>query len=298
MKHPDMFVTLTDDYTQGKTISISQTDIGPLVIGGTGRVGRMLAALWPQDMPRPLWQRRAGAAPLQDDDIIWDILATAPPALPHPISAVIVLAGVTHGTPEALQQNTQLAQTGRTLAQKHGVKTLIASSQAVYGRDINALSETDIPHPATPYGQAKWDMEQAVKTHPDVTCLRIGNVAGCDGLFQAMARGPMKIDQFPNGQSPKRMMIGPRDLARTLAHLSAIQNRLPTALNIASPALVAMSAMADAAGATWDWKPAPDDALPILEMDVSALLTHLALPSVTAQDLVAQARAGGWRPTP
>lgn len=291
-------MTSIDAYTQGKTISISQTDIGPLVIGGTGRVGRMLAALWPQDMPRPLWQRRAGAAPVQDDDIIWDILTTAPPALPYPISAVIVLAGVTHGTPEALQQNTQLAQTGRTLARKHGVQTLVASSQAVYGRDINALSETDIPHPATPYGQAKWDMEQAVKTHPDVTCLRIGNVAGCDGLFQAMARGPVKIDQFPNGQSPKRMMIGPGDLARTLAHFSTIQNPLPPVLNIASPGLVAMSAIADEAGVTWDWQTAPEDALPALEMDLSTLLAHIPLRTATAQNLVAQARTGGWSPAP
>jgi len=257
----------------------------------------MLAALWPQDMPRPLWQRRAGAAAVQDDDVIWDILETAPPALSRPVTAVIVLAGVTHGTPEALQQNTRLAQAGSALARTLGVKTLIASSQAVYGRQKGALLETDFPDPVHPYGQAKWDMECAVRDQPDVTCLRIGNVAGCDGLFQAMARGPIQIDQFPDGQSPRRMMIGVRDLACTLAALSATNTPLPTALNVASPGLLAMSDMADAAGAAWGWKPAPQDALRVLEMDISALLAHIALPRATAKDIVTQARAGGWEPT-
>ena len=290
-----MFIAHIDAYTQGKAISISQTHNGPLVLGGTGRVGRMLAALWPQDMPKPLWQRR-DAADAQGSDLIWDILETAPPTLPRPVNAVIVLAGVTGGAPEALQQNTQLAQAGCALAHQLGVKALIASSQAVYGRQEGALLETDLPHPATPYGQAKWDMEQAVQGQFDVTCLRMGNVAGCDGLFQAMARGPIQIDQFPDGQSPRRMMIGARDLARTLAALSATNTPLPTALNVASPGLLAMSEMADAAGATWGWKPAPQDALRVLEMDVSALSAYIALPRATAKDIVTQARAGGWRP--
>lgn len=293
-----MFIAYIDAYTQGKTISISQTHNGPLLLGGTGRVGRMLAALWPHDMPAPLWQRRASAAAVQDDDLIWDILETAPPALPRAVSAVIVLAGITSGTPEAMQQNTHLAQTGSTLARMLGVKALIASSQAVYGRQEGALLETDLAHPATPYGQAKRNMEQAVSDQAHVTCLRIGNVAGCDGLFQAMARGPVKIDQFRDGQSPRRMMIGPRDLARTLASLSVSDRPLPAVLNVASPDLVAMSAMAAAAGVAWEWKPAPQDALPVLEMDVRALLTYVPLPRATARNIVAQARAGGWEPTP
>lgn len=299
MWHPSIFIVHTDDYTQGKAISISQIhngQYGPLLLGGTGCVGRMLATLWPQDMPAPLWQRRTGAAALQDDDIIWDILETAAPALPRPVSAVIVLAGVLGGAPEALQQNTPLAKAGCALAAKLGVKTLLASSQAVYGRQKGAMLETASPVPATPYGQAKWNMEQAVSGQADVTCLRIGNVAGCDGLFTAMARGPVQIDQFSDGQGPRRMMIGPRDFARTLASLSATPSPLPAALNIASPGLVAMSAMAEDAGVAWAWKPAPPDALAVLEMDVSALLRHITLSPATAQDIVSQARAGGWKP--
>lgn len=256
----------------------------------------MLAALWPTDMPAPLWQRRADAALIRANDLVWDLLSELSIDIPHPVSAVIVLAGVTNGTIEALQQNTALAQAGCRLAQKLGVKTLVASSQAVYGRQTGVLRETDMPAPATPYGQAKWDMEQSISEFTNVTRLRIGNVAGCDGLFQAMGRGPVQIDQFADGQGPRRMMIGPHDLAQVLATLSQTRVALPHVLNIARPNLVTMDAMADEAGAAWQWQLAPDTALPVLAMDVCALSEHLAMPAATATDMVAQARAGGWRP--
>ena len=253
----------------------------------------MLARLWPKEMAAPLWQRRTGAAPIKSDDLVWSILSEADVTLPHPVSAVIVLAGVAQGTAEDLRLNTTLAQAGCRLAQRLGVKALVASSQAVYGRQTGALRETDTPTPATPYGQAKRDMEQAISGRADVTCLRIGNVAGCDGLFQAMARGPVKIDQFADGQGPRRMMIGPRDLGCVLASMSQTQIALPKVLNIARPDLVAMNRVAQEAGVPWQWQPAPDSALPVLMMDVAALGAHIHLPSATATDMVAQARAGG-----
>lgn len=272
--------------------------LGPLIIGGSGRVGRMLAALWPHGQTTALWQRRVAAAPIGNHDVIWDPLATATPDMPRPINAVIVLAGVTHGTPDNLAQNTALAQAGCALGARLGVKTLIASSQAVYGRATDVMSEADTPAPATPYGQAKLDMEHSVSNCTGVTCLRIGNVAGCDGLFQAMGRGPIPLDQFDDGQGPRRMMIGPRDLADVLAHLSGYQHPLPKILNIASPALIAMQDLADAAGTVWEWQPAPATALPVLAMDMGALATVMPPPTTTATDLVAQARDGGWTPAP
>lgn len=290
-----------NDDKQGKPISTSQTHISPprpLILGGTGRVGRMLAKLWPKDRATPLWQRRVGAGEVRADDLIWDILTKSLPGVPDPISAVIVLAGVTHGPVADLQHNTALAQAGVALAHQLGVKTLVASSQAVYGRQTGALRETDTPAPVTPYGQAKWDMEQAVGNNENITCLRIGNVAGCGGLFQAMARGPIQIDQFLDGQGPRRMMIGPRDLADVLATLSAAKSTLPKVLNVANPHLIGMDAMADAASVTWHWQPAPNTALPVLAMDVAALCNHIALPGATAADMIAQARAGGWKPAP
>lgn len=255
----------------------------------------MLAALWPEDAPAPVWQRRPEAPALRHDDMIWDILEHEPPAIAQQITAVVVLAGVTAGSVADLAQNTALAQAGCALARKLGIKALVVSSQAVYGRATGALGEDITPQPATPYGQAKWEMEQAVRA-AGVTCLRIGNVAGCDGLFAAMARGPLTLDQFPDGQSPRRMMIGPRDLASVLACLSALDQPLPQLLNVANPGLLAMNALADAAGVSWTWQPAPAQALPVLEMDVSALLHHVNLTMARAPDMVAQARAGGWSP--
>ena len=252
----------------------------------------MLARLWP-DHSAAVWQRRGGAGPIGDDDLIWDIVSDPAPQLPTPVSAVIVLAGVTHG-PE-LSQNTPLAQAGCALAAQLGVRTLVASSQAVYGRQSGALSQADPVNPVTPYGQAKYDMEQAVAHLSDVTCLRIGNVAGADGLFKAMGRGPIRLDQFADGRAPQRMMIGPRDLAHVLTILSQATGPLPQILNVARPGLIGMDALADAARAAWDWQPAPETALPELEMDVRALTDLVPLAPPTAADLVAQARAGGWQ---
>ena len=254
----------------------------------------MLAALWPRDQAPALWQRRAKADPIHADDLIWDILDTPAPDLPRPVCAVIVLAGVTNGAAQDLLQNTALAEAGCALGALLGVRTFLASSQAVYGRKTGVLTETCAPTPATPYGQAKWGMEQAVGEIDAVTCLRIGNVAGCDELFKAMARGPIRINQFCDGAGPRRMMIGPHDLAHVLAALSGSHIALPKVLNIARPGLIAMQSLADAAGVVWNWQPAPDTTLPVLAMDVSALGAYITLPAATAADLVAQARAGGW----
>ena len=168
----------------------------------------MLAALWPRDQAPALLQRRAKADPIHADDLIWDILDTPAPELPRPVCAVIVLAGVTNGAAQDLLQNTALAEAGCALGALLGVRTFLASSQAVYGRKTGVLTETCAPTPATPYGQAKWSMEQAVGDLDPVTCLRIGNVAGCDGLFKAMARGPIRLDQFCDGAGPRRTMMG------------------------------------------------------------------------------------------
>lgn len=252
----------------------------------------MLARLWPQDN-RTVWQRRATAPPIGASDLIWDILEGPAPVIGQPVSAVIVLAGVTRG--DGLHLNTGLAQAGCNLAQRLGVRAVVASSQAVYGRAAGRLSETDVAVPATPYGQAKHEMEQAISHLPDVTCLRIGNVAGADGMFSAMAQGPVRLDQFADGRAPQRMMIGPRDLAAVLVGLCQTQQPLPKILNTARPNLIGMDDLAQATGVQWSWQPAPDTALPELAMDVSALMDIVPLPPTTATDLMVQARDGGWQ---
>jgi hypothetical protein len=85
-------------------------------------------------------------------------------------------------------------------------------------------------------------------------------------------------------------------LARVLVALLAHQGPLPPVLNVASPNPLAMADVLDAAGVAFDWTPAPPTALHRLALDTAALGRIVALPAITAADLVAEARAGGWTP--
>lgn len=236
-----------------------------LVLGSTGRVGRALRAAWPADVA-VLWQTRHHSRDAAC--VTWDVLNTPAPALPT-LRAVVVLAGVTSGPDMAL--NTDIAVAAAAL----GVPVLLASTQAVYGRPASCATEMTPPAPTTDYGRAKLAMEQAVAHHPHVTCLRLANVLGCDGLADAMKRGPVALDQFADGQGPRRMMITPAALAHTICALLASVRPLPPVLNVAQPDLVAMQAVLTAAGASWHWRPAPVDALAQLEMDVRLLQQYV-----------------------
>ena len=275
---------------------------GPiLILGGTGRVGQAMArsTLWGQ---RGLWQYRPGRRPPLGPDgqalpgLEWDLASPPPlPHLPKDIAAVILLAGVTGHDPAALQANTTLALTACDLAEAAGIpRVLIASSQAVYGAASGAVTEDAACHPANPYGQAKLAMEAAVAGRPGVTCLRLGNVAGADMLFRMAAQGPVTLDRFADGQSPRRALIGPVTLARILQRLADPALDLPALLNIAHPGLVAMADLLQAAGLPFAWRPAPATALPELALDVRRLCALYPLPPACAQTLLAEARQGGW----
>jgi len=84
---------------------------GPLILGASSRVGRMLHRLWQQGAldfgGTPLWQYRHDAPGQADHKIIWDMLAdTAPDIAP---SGVICLAGATFGPDLALSRDLALA---------------------------------------------------------------------------------------------------------------------------------------------------------------------------------------------
>lgn len=236
-----------------------------LVLGSTGRVGWALRAVWPADVP-VLWQTRHRADGL--DTVTWDMLNAPPPALPE-LTGVVALAGVAAG-PD-LSQNTSLAIAAAAL----DAPILLASSQAIYGTPYGPASETTKPAPVTDYGHAKWAMERAIAQHPHVTRLRIGNVVGCDGVSLAMARGPVALDRFADGQGPRRMMITPDVLARVICTLLASPAPLPPVINIAQPGLVPMQDVLTDAGAAWHWRPAPANALAALEMDVTLLQQYV-----------------------
>lgn len=268
---------------------------GPLILGATGKVGTALSWLNLDGFGDVMWQCRDAsqatnfAGPL----VAWDILQDPMPAL-RP-SAVIALAGVTSGDADGLAQNTALALAACDLATRAGgVRVLLMSSQAVYGPQSGALSEHSPCRPNTPYGQAKLEMEQAVARYPNVTCLRVGNVMGCDAISGAMARGCVTLDRFADGQSPRRAMIGPVTFGHVLQGLLAYPDALPPVLNLAQVGMVAMADVLEAAGVSWIWQDAPPHVLPALDLDVSRLAGLVPLPKGDAVDLVAQARLAGW----
>jgi hypothetical protein len=242
-----------------------------------------LARVWPINAPSPVWQTRDGAG----GTLAWDILNAPPPPLPA-FGGVIVLAGVTQGTAAELDLNTPLAQAGADLAAARGVPVLLASTQAVYGVQPGLLSEAVPPDPRNAYSHAKLAMERAVAA-PHVTSLRIGNVAGCDALTAAVACGAVTLDRFEDGQGPRRAMIGPADLAHVLLALLAAPTR-PAVLNVARPGLVAMADMLNVAGIRFDWRPAPQGALPELALDVTLLQGICPLPTADATAMVQQGR--------
>lgn len=283
------------------TASPSQT--GPLILGGTGRVGRALRKLalgghWPEGL-FALWHGRRG-------DYAWDMQETAPP-LPErhegPPHGLILLAGVTAGSPERLAANADLARAALCLAAREGLgPVLLMSSAAVYGRAEGPCRETEAS-PADAYGAAKLEMERVVAEEIDrlgaaaplACCLRLANVAGCDQLFDAMAAGQVTLDRFADGHGPRRAYFGPLTLARVLSTLLAADD-LPPVLNLAQPGAVPMEALLEAAGARWHWRPAPESALPVTRLD-TARLAAIAGPvaTATAPGLLAEARLAGWR---
>lgn len=254
--------------------------MGPLILGATGHVGRALRTSGV--MPDAIWQSRLPCAGC----LTWDILTD--PAPDVTCSGVIMLAG----SLSDLDAHVPLAKAACDLGAARGVPVLLASSQAVYGPQAGALSEDHPCLPNTPYGRAKLAMEQAVAGRAGVTCLRIGNVAGADALFRAMAAGPVRLDAIAKGQGPRRAMIGPHTLADAL--LALLEADLPPVLNLAQPGLVDMADLLRAAQADWGWQAAPDTALPALELDLKALLARVPLLAADPATLVAEARATGW----
>lgn len=268
---------------------------GPLILGANGRIGLMWQALWRAgawpDGRRPVWHGRNKA------DLVWDMAGLLPKSVPD-CAGVIVLAGRTAGTETELSRNTTLALAALDLAAKHGLgPVLLCSSSAVYGPSPGPHSE-DAAAPANAYGAAKLAMERAVAAHSVPSCaLRIANVAGADAAMLNAARGPVTLDQFEDGQTPRRMYIGPASLLRVMLDLIALAQKgtaLPPVLNIARPGCIAMGDLLDAAGAEWSRRAAPPDALPSLELDLEKLGRLLPLAPASATALALEAKLAGW----
>lgn len=264
-----------------------------LIVGASGRVGRMLARGWLHDGLRPVLQHRGAPLPFDLPQIAWVPGQAVPP---RHFQTMIVLAGVVPGNGD-LADNSRIAEACLSAAQAAGIgQVLIASSSAVYGSGGSApFRECDGLNPVNDYGRAKVEMEAICDSFRSagmqVCALRIGNVAGADALLLNAATGQtVRIDQFADGAGPQRSYIGPQTMARVLAGL--VGRDLPEVLNLAAPQPVAMADLAQAAGADWAWQPAPQTACQTITLDCSQLS---GLHAFTAADSTAQAMVAEWQ---
>jgi len=256
-----------------------------LVVGSTGRVGRMVSTRWHQAAPQGvdvIFQQRQGVDGAQF--LNWPDLGNCTPLLENiseqgKIDCMFVLAGATGGAPEELKANFVIADACVRAARSCGIpRVLIASSSAVYGVKENHLFfENDQPNPVNAYGGAKLDMELALNGVRDIEVgfLRIGNVAGADALllnlYGAKKKKELLIDQFEDGAGPYRSYIGPITLSNVLEILARMPLAIPRILNVAAPGLIAMADLAEAAGASWRYVSAPSEAYQSIGMDTSLL---------------------------
>lgn len=266
-----------------------------MILGATGKVGRLLRARW-QSPLRTLWQSRQALA--DPDWLHWTLDQPLPPT-----KVLFVLSGVTSGPPEALAQNAVLGKAIAQAALQAGVdEVILASTMAVYGgaafggsaaSDFIGAKEDAAPQDPNPYGASKLAQERVMADIlGDRLCaLRLGNVVGADLLGVMLARGGrLSLDQFKDGCGPRRSYLGAGLLARGLQGLVdrvLAGQPLPDVLNFAAPEPLAMADLLKAAGMGYDWKPAPDTAVPLAAMDctrLQGLLPFMATP-LTAQDL-------------
>lgn len=267
-----------------------------LLLGATGRLGGMLRRHWPTPADLRCQSRQARPGFLAFDPLVQQRQALASA---QGVAAVICLSGITPVTAAAgvsFDLNSDLALAAIDLAGCAGVpRVFVASSAAVYGRALGALSEGQQATPVSDYGTSKLAMEQAARAAAQkagvaLTILRIGNVAGADAIVGGWRAG-MQIDQFADGSTPRRSYIGPVTLARVLHHLTRAAD-LPEVLNIAAPGTVEMGALLDAAGLAWRPRPATQGAIAQVALDTKALERHVdfAADSSTPAGIVAE-----WR---
>ncbi|WP_162685673.1 NAD-dependent epimerase/dehydratase family protein [Roseovarius amoyensis] len=257
-----------------------------VVVGASGTVGRLLVPHWQSTSAPVLLQYRGTISPWTGGKVLKWNPDDGADALERWVSSherascMIVLAGVTPRSGKTLSDNTRIAEACLTAARSVAIpRALVASSSAVYGDYLDRpFSEEDDPHPMNAYGTAKLVMEKECErlAAPDlqVTCLRIGNVAGADALLSQIGtsgdRQPV-IDQFNDGGTPLRSYIGPGTLAEVLLKLAHIRDHLPPILNVGAPVPVQMGELAEAAGLRWCPRPKPDARLQRITLDCGRL---------------------------
>ncbi len=261
-----------------------------LLLGASGRVGRLVHKIWPSQAPlTPIWHQGRAAG----FDLLRDPQALA--RLMRKCDLVINVAGVVPGRGADLAANTSIAVAVQESAQRAGVRHVFHfSSQAVYGIGDGPFREDSTPSPVSDYGRAKLAMEQSLAVFENHTSLRIGNVAGADQLLGGLAPGVTpRLDQFADQSTPVRNYIGPQSLAQTLVALGGLamqDTKLPPVLNVAGNRAVSMGDLLTEAGVSFRHIPAPDTAIAKVVMDMGLFASLVSLPqdADTAKSIVAE----------
>lgn len=264
----------------------------PCLIGAGGQVGRRLASAY-ADAGQPwLSVGRTGG------DLAWSMAGT-PPDLPVCRSrAIFVLAGAIPQSRQEMALNITLARAGVAAARHWGAaRCFVVSSSSVYGPTGEApVNEDTPPDPQNSYARSKLNMERATSA-PDVTALRLANVAGASEPFLTLERPEVPVlDRFADGRGPMRSYIGPICLARVIVGLAALAEKgaeLPPVLNVAAPGEVAMEDVFRAAKRAFVWREAPAKAAAHVHLDVSRLADVVPLAPQDAASLLAESRATG-----
>jgi len=259
-----------------------------LLLGATGRIGRMLMRHWqtvPPDGVNIFPQRRRDGIGFA---LEWDPLESSEPLLRFAsekgrIDGIIVLSGVTPSSDGNLSDNWTIADSVIKAAIEVGVpRVLMASSSAVYGIGSELpYVECNPTNPANEYGRSKLAVEdlceQTRRAGVDICALRIGNVAGADALLMNAERSdprePLVIDRFKDCKGPVRSYIGPITLARVLESLMCHLPPLPLYLNVAAPVPVHMTSLADTYGRNWRFTPGANAASQKITLNCSLLET-------------------------
>lgn len=247
-----------------------------LILGSTGRLGRLLRHHWPKDTQLDLiWHGRRAAATLcfdlKDTSKLSDAMTQA--------DIILNLAGNTPATSDDMEANIDIAN--RVFSCAGELPVITASSAAVYGERTGDCAESDEVTPISNYGRAKLRVEQLSTDHSGPSCaIRIGNVVGADALF-AERRSHYVLHQFADGRTPMRSFINPSLLAQVLDSLMTCMlhgGTVPSVLNIASPEPVEMSALLDAAGLEWSAEPAPSHAIARVALDTCRIQALFDMP--------------------
>lgn len=256
------------------------------MLGATGKLGVILRKFW--TLENTPWQAQRPIPGVQVCDILRDPVGLA--ALLIKADIVLCLAWTRNTKGGTFITNLALTQAilHTTPIAAH---LFFASSAAFYGDNASCLHETSPLGPRTEYARVKVAAEAyaGASQHP-ITCLRIGNVAGCDAILGAWYQGSTVDAQ--RLETPRRSSIEPQSFAKTICRLLTLP--APPSLNLAAPGCVEMGELLNAAHLAWQPRAPSRDV--IWEGNLNTRLLQEFVP-LEAQTGTAEGISADWQAT-